>query len=371
LTLFQLLLNWNAFGYKEQSFNINHSILGQAFKCKGVELTLIGKYNALTDVDGISVGHYTDEEAACGVTAVICAKGAVTGVDVRGSGPCTRETDLLAPARIVEHSQAVVLSGGSVYGLAAADGVVRWLAEKGFGFPLDKDQVAPIVPAAALYDLDRGSDFVPPISAEWGQKACRAAMDGEVACGCVGAGTGAWAGSIKGGLGTASQILDSGITTAALVAVNPDGEVIERSTGRPFEIRLEIEGEFGRQGRRAVILPQRPENKSGTNTVLGVIATDAMLTKAQVHKIAQMAHDGLARAIRPSHTLFEGDTIFCMATGKQKLPEISGYYGPIFARAVSDIGHAAANCLSRAIIRAILTAKSMAGMTAFCDLADL
>jgi L-aminopeptidase/D-esterase-like protein len=333
-------------------------------------LQAIGKHNALTDVAGILVGHHTDEAAASGVTVIVCPEGAVAGVDVRGSAPCTRETDLLAPANLVEHAQAVVLSGGSVFGLAAADGVVRWLAQKGFGFPLDKGFVAPIAPAAALYDLDRGAQFVPPISAEWGQKACRAADSGPVATGCVGAGTGAWAGSIKGGLGTASRILDSGITTAAVVAVNPDGEVINPATGRPWEIGLEIEGEFGRQGKRAVILPPRPESTPATNTTIGVIATDATLTKAQAHKVAQMAHDGMARAIRPAHTLFEGDTIFCMATGKRKLPEVPGYYGPVYARAVSDIGHATAECMSRAIIRAILTAKSMAGTTAFCDLED-
>ena len=328
----------------------------------------VGKHNALTDVDGILVGHYTDEAAASGVTVVVCPEGAVAGVDVRGSGPCTRETDLLAPENLVEHAQAVVLCGGSVFGLAAADGVVRWLAQKGFGFPLDKGFVAPFVPAAAIYDLDRGAEFIPPISAEWGQKACQAAGSGPVATGCVGAGTGAWAGSIKGGLGTASRILDSGITTAAVVAVNPDGEVINPATGRPWEIGLEIENEFGRQGKRAVILPPRPESTPGTNTAIGVVATDAILTKAQAHKVAQMAHDGMARAIRPSHTLFEGDTIFSMATGKRKLPEVPGYYGPVYARAVSDIGHAAAECMSRAIISAILTAKSMAGRAAFCDL---
>jgi L-aminopeptidase/D-esterase-like protein len=331
-------------------------------------MATIGKYNALTDVDGILVGHYTDTAAASGVTVAVCPEGAVAGVDVRGSGPCTRETDLLAPANLVEHAQAVVLSGGSVFGLAAADGVVRWLAPKGFGFPLDKGFVAPIVPAAALYDLDRGSEFVPPISAEWGEKACRTADSGPVATGCVGAGTGAWAGSIKGGLGTASRIIDSGITTAALVAVNSDGEVISPTTGRPWEIGLEIENEFGRQGKRAVILPPQSESTPARNTTIGVIATDAILTKAQAHKVAQMAHDGMARAIRPCHTLFEGDTIFCMATGKRKLTEVSGYYGPVHTRAVSDIGHAAADCMSRAIIKAILTAKSIAGMTAFCDL---
>ena len=327
-----------------------------------------GKYNALTDVDGIMVGHYTDTDAASGVTVAICPEGAVAGVDVRGSGPCTRETDLLAPANLVEHAQAVVLSGGSVFGLAAADGVVRWLAEKHFGFPLDKGFVAPIVPAAALYDLDRGSEFVPPITAEWGQKACRAAEKGPVTTGSVGAGTGAWSASIKGGLGTASRIIDSGITAAAMAAVNSDGSVINPATGRPWEIGLEIENEFGRQGKRAVILPPQSESIPAGNTTIGIVATDAILTKGQAQKVAQMAHDGMARAIRPSHTIFEGDTIFCMATGKRKLPEIPGYYGTPQARAVSDIGHAAAECMSRAIIRAILTAKSMAGVTAFCDL---
>ena len=330
----------------------------------------LGKHNALTDVDGIMVGHYTDTDAASGVTVAICPTGAIAGVDVRGSAPGTRETDLLAPAKLVEHVQAVVLAGGSVFGLAAADGVVRWLAKKGWGFPLDKGYVAPIVPAAVLYDLDRGPEFVPPISAEWGKKACRAAGTGPVASGCVGAGTGAWSGSIKGGLGTASLILDSGITAAALVAVNSDGRVINPAAGRPWEIGLEIEAEFGRQGKRAVILPPPSESTPARNTTIGIVATDAILTKGQAQTVAQMAHDGMARAIRPAHTMFDGDTIFCMATGKRKLPETPGFFSAPQAQAVSDIGHAAADCMSRAIIRAILTAESLAGKTAFCDLKD-
>ena len=327
-----------------------------------------GKYNALTDVTGITVGHYTDAVAASGVTVVICAEGAVTGVDVRGSAPGTRETDLLAPTNLVEKAQAVVLSGGSVYGLSAADGVVRWLAKNGIGFPLDKGHVAPIVPAAVLYDLDRGSEFVPPICAEWGQKACRAAGSGPVACGCVGAGTGAWAGSIKGGLGTASAVLDTGITVSALAAVNSGGSVIDPASGRPWEIHLQMGQEFGPQGKRAVKLPPLPQAAAGRNTTIAVVATDAKLSKAQACKVAQMAHDGLGRAIRPAHTMFDGDTIFCMATGKQTLPQIPGFFSAAQAQAISDMGHAAADCLSRAIIGAILTAKSSAGMTAFCDL---
>ncbi|MGD8992460.1 MAG: P1 family peptidase [Desulfobacterales bacterium] len=335
---------------------------------KEFDVVRFGKHNGLTDVTGIAVGHYTDTDAASGVTVVICAEGAVTGVDVRGSAPGTRETDLLAPANLVEKAQAVVLSGGSVYGLAAADGVVRWLAENGSGFPLDKGYVAPIVPAAVLYDLDRGSDFVPPISAKWGQKACRAANTGPVTCGCAGAGTGAWSGSIKGGLGTASVLLDSGITVAALAAVNSGGSVIDPATGRPWEIHLEIEQEFGRQGKRAVQLPPLPESAPVQNTTIAVVATDAILDKAQAAKVAQMAHDGMGRAIRPAHTMFDGDTIFCMATGKKKLPQTTGFFNVAKAQAISGIGHAAANSLSRAIIMAVLKANSVAGMTAFCDL---
>jgi L-aminopeptidase/D-esterase-like protein len=334
-------------------------------------LATAGQYNGLTDVADILVGHYTDTDAASGVTVVICAEGAVTGVDVRGSAPGTRETDLLAPANLVEKAHAVVFSGGSVYGLAAADGVVRWLAKKGFGFPLDKGHVAPIVPAAVLYDLDRGTEFVPPINAEWGEKACRAAGNGPVDCGCVGAGTGAWSGSIKGGLGTASCILDSGITVAALAAVNSGGSVIDPATGQPWEVHLEIEQEFGRQGKRAVKLPPLPQVAPAQNTTIAVVATNANLTKSQAGKIAQMAHDGMGRAIRPAHTMFDGDTVFCMATGKQNLPESPGFFSVAQAQAISDIGHAAADCLSRAIIKAILKAESMTGMTAFGDLKEL
>lgn len=314
------------------------------------------------------VGHFTDTAAASGVTVAICSEGAVTGVDVRGSAPGTRETDLLAPENLVQQSQAVVLSGGSVFGLAAADGVVRWLANKGFGFPLDKGHVAPIVPAAVLYDLDRGSDFIPPINAEWGENACRAATGKPVEMGSVGAGTGAWAGSIKGGLGSASIILDSGISVAALVAVNSGGSVIDPVTGRPWEIDHQIEAEFGQQGKRAVTLPPQSKGAPIQNTTIAIVATDAILTKSMARKVAQMAHDGMARAIRPAHTMFDGDTIFCMATGRIELPETPGFFSASQAQSISDIGHAAADCMVRAIIRAILKAESMAGMTAFCDL---
>lgn len=327
-----------------------------------------GKTNGLTDVAGLRVGHVTELDAASGTTVVLCPEETVAAVDVRGAAPGTRETDLLAPENLVQTVQAVVLSGGSVYGLAAADGVVRWLAERGRGFPLGDGQVAPIVPAAVLYDLGRGSRFVPPVDAEWGRRACEAAGDGPVATGCVGAGTGAAAGGIKGGLGTASIVLESGVVVAALVAANPGGSVVDPDTGRPWEVGREIAGEFGAAGRRAVRLPAGPVAAPGRNTTLGVVATDAALTRVQALKVAQMAHDGLARAVRPAHTLFDGDTIFALALGRRPLPEAAGVFAGAQAQAVTDIGHAAADCVARAIVHAVLRATSAAGLTAYGDL---
>jgi len=334
-------------------------------------LASTGTLNALTDVAGILVGHYTDTEAVSGVTVVIYPQGAVAGVDVRGSGPCTRETDLLSPQNLIQKIQAVVISGGSVYGLATADGVVQWLARKGLGFPLDDQHVAPIVPAAALYDLGSGRQFVPPINAEWGRQACEAASTGSFSTGCVGAGTGAVSAGIKGGLGTSSLLMESGFTVAALVAVNSHGTIVNPKSGRIWEQRLEIDEEFGTAGQRAVKMPPMPDYRAGRNTTIGIIATDAALSKVHTLKIAQMAHDGMARAIRPAHTMFEGDSIFCLSTGAKKLPEASGSYIDPHALQLSELGHAAADCLSRAIIHGVLSARSMPGMTAFCDLEDL
>jgi len=333
-------------------------------------LAATGLNNAVTDIEGLIVGHYTDLDAVSGVTVVICPEGAVAGVDVRGSAPGTRETDLLDPVNLVERAQAVVLSGGSVFGLAAADGVVRWLADQGYGFPVDKGHVVPIVPAAVLYDLGRGQGFIPSVSDEWGVRACRSAKGGTVSMGGIGAGTGAMSGGIKGGLGTASLVLGSGVTVASVVAVNSLGSVINPATGRPWEIGLEVDGEFGHQGKRSVKLPQPPQENPTKNTTIGLVATDAVLTKTQAKKMAQMAHDGMARAIRPSHTLFDGDTVFCLATCKRKLPEDPGFFASPQAQAFNELGHAAANCMSRAIISGILSARSLAGMTAFCDLED-
>jgi L-aminopeptidase/D-esterase-like protein len=327
-----------------------------------------GPTNSLTDVPGIWVGHYTDLEAASGTTVVGCCDAAVGGVDVRGAAPGTRETDLLAPGNLVTHVQAVCLSGGSVFGLAAADGVVRYLADRNLGFPLDADHVAPIVPAAVLYDLGRGARFTPPIDGNWGAAACRLASDGPVATGCVGAGTGALSGAIKGGLGTASVRLDVGITVAALAAVNSLGSVVDPSTGTLWEARLAIGDEFADRIRPPVNLPARSRDGSAKNTTLAVVATDAVLTKSQVKKMAVMAHDGIARSIRPAHTLFDGDIVFGLATGRQPLAKTPGFFAAPEAQALIDVGHAAADCLARAVIRGILDAESRYGLTAYRDL---
>ena len=329
-----------------------------------------GRLNSITDVEGVLVGHKTDPSAVSGTTVVLCPKGAVAGVDVRGSAPGTRETDLLDPINLVQKVQAVVLSGGSVYGLAAAQGATDWLAEKGLGFPLEGGQVAPIVPAAVLFDLGRGPDFRPPVGPGWGRAACDAAGPEEASVGNLGCGTGALSGGIKGGLGTASEVLEGGLTVGAIVGLNSLGSVVNPATGRPWEIGLEIGGEFGEQGRRAVRLPGPPEPKEGRNTTIGVVATDAALTKAQAKKVAQMAQDGLGRAIRPAHTMFDGDTVFCLATGKKDLPETEGFFSAPQAPALTEIGRAAADCFSRAVIRALLAAQSLGGLIAFRDLKD-
>ena len=333
-------------------------------------MAMVGKHNSITDVTGIMAGHYTDKMAASGVTVILCKEGAVAGVDVRGSAPGTRETDLLNPVNLVESVQAVVLSGGSVYGLAASDGVVRWLADRHLGFPLGDNHVAPIVPAAVLFDLGRGADFIPPIQADWGIKACEAADVGPLPEGCLGAGTGAVSGAIKGGLGSASLVMASGITVAAVAAVNSFGSVVSPDTGLIWERDMEMNNEYGHQGKRRVRLPEQKASQPIGNTTIGVVATDAKITKVQAQKIAQMAHDGLARAIRPAHTMFDGDTIFCLATGRRELPGIQGVMTGNGAQTMNEIGHAAAECMSRAIVHGILAAETHGDFQAFRDLPD-
>lgn len=325
--------------------------------------------NAITDIAGILAGHFTDPEAVSGTTVVLCPAGAVAGVEVRGAAPGTRETDLLDPVNLVDKVQGICLCGGSVYGLAAADGVVRYLAEKGWGFALDKTHVAPIVPAAVIYDLGRGPNFVPPVDAQWGYRACVNATAESVAQGSVGAGTGAKSYSIKGGVGTASQVIAGGMLVAALVVVNSHGSAVDPGTGLFWELRPGMEPDLESWAGKKFRLPPPPRSRPGANTTIGVVATDARLNKNQATKVARMAHDGLARAIRPCHTMFDGDTIFCLATGAKPLAEISGPFDVSGAAAVSQVGQAAADCISRAVMRGLLAAEPLAGLMALSQLA--
>jgi L-aminopeptidase/D-esterase-like protein len=302
--------------------------------------------NAITDVRGIEVGHAQDKEALTGCTVILCRKGAVAGVDVRGGAPGTRETDLLDPINLVDKVHAVVLAGGSAFGLDAASGVMRYLEEKKIGLNTGKAKI-PIVPAAILYDLSLGRADVRPDSA-MGYRASASASSEAPGEGNVGAGSGASVGKIRGmkyamksGIGT-SSIDVRGIIIAALVAVNSIGDVVDLINGTVIAgLRSGKTLEWMKKNERRVAVK--------SNTVIGVIATNAKLTKAQATKVAQMAQDGLARAIRPAHTMFDGDTIFTLATGEQKAD-------------VSMVGAFAAEVLAQAIVRAVRTAASAGGL---------
>ena len=307
--------------------------------------------DAITDVPGVLVGHDTDLVGATGLTVVLCAAGAVGGVDVRGSAPGTRETDLLRPTSLVQEVHAVLLTGGSAFGLAAADGVMRYLEERGVGFAAGPVRV-PIVPAAVLFDLGVGSSSARP-DAEAGYRACLAA-GGRVAEGSVGAGTGATvgkalgpAGAAKGGIGTASARLSDGTVVGAIVAVNALGDVYDPDTGRRVAGSRMVGSGAERGG-------------PWTNTTIGVVATSARLTKEGANKVAQMAQDGLARAIRPAHTMFDGDALFVLATGADETPSTPAL--------VSAVGALAADVVSRAIVRAVERATSLAGIPSASDL---
>ena len=324
-------------------------------------------HNTITDVPGIRVGHTQDEEALTGCTVVLCEAGAVGGVDQRGGAPGTRETDALHPMHLVEHVHAVVLSGGSAFGLDSASGVVRYLEEKGVGFDMRVARV-PIVPAAILFDLAIGRSDVRP-NAEMGYQACLAASTEPPAQGCVGAGTGATVGKIlgmgqamKSGIGTASIYAGGGVIVGAIAAVNAFGDVIDPVTGQIIAgarslqrgpLRIGEEGYFantlqvmrGLAGRAILGMAARG------HTTIGVVATNARLNKEQATKVAQMAQDGLARTIRPAHTMLDGDTLFALTTGKRKAD-------------VNIVGAFAAEVVAQAIVRAVQSAKPAGGLPA-------
>ncbi len=325
-----------------------------------------GPTNTLTDVPGIRVGHATriGDGWLTGTTVVLApAEGAVAGVDVRGGGPGTRETDLLDPRNLVERVHAVCLSGGSAFGLAAADGVMQRLYADGIGFPMGAPgEVVPIVPGAVIFDLGRGGDFGRRPDASFGNDAYVVASSDAVPLGCVGAGTGARAGGLKGGIGSASAVLPDGSTVAALVVVNAVGSCVDPATGEVYAARFALPGELeplrrpaaaelAQAHRRAEAASAGAPLRYPLSTTIGVIATDLTLTKAQCAKISGIGHDGLARAIRPVHTLFDGDTLFTLATGARP-----GAVDPFAMHAVLD---AAGDVVTRAVGRALLAATSV------------
>lgn len=271
--------------------------------------------NGITDIPGIQVGHWTDEKALTGCTVVLCPEGAVAGADVRGAAPGTRETDLLRGYNAVDRVHAVMLCGGSAYGLDAAAGAMQYLEERGIGFDVGVG-VVPIVPAAVLFDLAVGSPHIRPGKNE-GYMACTSASSDALLTGRVGAGTGATVGkalgmqyAIPGGIGSSCIALGDGVYIAALAAVNALGDIYNHRTGELLAA-ARINGEFAPC---LEYLPKLPRSFAGTNTTLGVIATNAVLTREQATKLASMAHDGLAMAIRPVHTSMDGDTVFALST---------------------------------------------------------
>jgi len=331
----------------------------------------VGPTNSLTDVAGIRVGH-ADRRVdgwLSGTTVVLAPEGgAVAGVDVRGGGPGTRETDALDPRNLVERIHAIVLSGGSAFGLAAADGVMQRLFEAGVGYPAGgPGEVVPIVPGAVIFDLGRGGDFTKRPGAAMGEEAYDAASSspvGPVPIGVVGAGTGATAGGLKGAVGSASVVLADGTTVAALVVVNSFGSCVDPVTGELYAARFGLPGDFprllspdaddvvaARAAANAAVGPGGPGGwGAALATTIGVVATDARLSKAQCSKVSGIAHDGMARAIRPVHTMFDGDTVFSMSTGERESPD------PLIFHALLDAG---GDCFTRAIGRAILAAESV------------
>jgi L-aminopeptidase/D-esterase-like protein len=318
---------------------------------------------AITDVAGIKVGHFTDSRRPTGCTVILVEESAIAGVDVRGAAPGTRETDLLNPVNTVQAVHAIVLAGGSAFGLDAATGVVRYLEERGIGYNVGVAKV-PIVPAAILFDLGVGDAKIRP-DAEAGYKACKAASSSAPDVGNVGAGAGATVGKLfgmsramKSGIGTSAIKLQSGVTVGAIVAVNAVGDVFDPSTGKPIAGARTKDGKSLVNSVAAILGGEPlPPMLAGTATTIGVVATDAVLTKAQATKIAQMAHDGLARAINPVHTAADGDTIFALATGKSSK-----------AGNVILIGMLAAEAMSRAVVRAVRAAHGIPGFPSSSDI---
>ena len=322
-----------------------------------------GDQGCITDVGGIRVGHFTDSRRPTGCTVIIFEKGAVAGVDVRGSAPGTRETDLLNPINSVQKVNAILLTGGSAFGLDAATGVMRYLDERGIGFPVGAG-VVPIVPAAVLFDLSVGDQKIRP-DAHAGYTACQEASASNVPEGNAGAGAGATIGKLfgtgsamRGGIGTASaKVGESGLVVGAIVAVNAVGDVIDFKTGRILAGARNPHGDGFLDSIAQIMKGETGQSRFGENSTIGLVATNAKFNKAEVTKIAQMAHDGFARSINPVHTMFDGDTIFAAATGT------------ITKGDVTVIGAVAAQVMARAVNRAVMAAVGIPGYPAYRDIA--
>ncbi len=347
---------------KRREFNRALATLSAGAVLPSIEAAETDPAGCITDVQGVKVGHFTESRRLTGCTVLLFEKGATAGVDVRGSAPGTRETDLLNPTNTVQQVQAILLAGGSSFGLDAASGVERYLDEHRMGYHVG-DVVVPIVPAAILYDLELGDSKIRP-TAESGYKACQAATSERVAEGNVGAGAGATVGkmfgmksAMKSGLGSASiRVGNTGIVVGAIVAVNAVGDVVDPKTGKIIAGARKEDGS-GFIDSMARIREGYSVQANGTNTTIGVVATNVALDKVQATKVAQMAHDGLARTIYPVHTPSDGDTIFAVATGAIALRANHG-----------AIGALAADVMSRAVLRAVMNARGIAGLPSYSDL---
>jgi L-aminopeptidase/D-esterase-like protein len=326
-------------------------------------ISAMSNEGGITDVEGVKVGHYTETGRPTGCTVLIFERGATAGVDVRGAAPGTRETDLLNPVNTVQQVQAITLAGGSAFGLDAASGVMRYLDEHKLGFHMGSI-VVPIVPAAILYDLSVGDSKIRP-TAESGYKACKAATAGKVEEGNVGAGAGATIGkmfgmksAMKSGLGTASiRVGKTGVVVAALVVVNAVGDVMDPKTGKIIAGARKPDGSGFMDSMQQIREGYNVKLQVAANTTLGVVATNVALDKTQMTKVAQMAQDGFARTISPSHTLGDGDTIFAVATGASGVRADHG-----------SIGALAADVMAEAVLRAIKNAQGLPGLPSYRDL---
>jgi L-aminopeptidase/D-esterase-like protein len=309
--------------------------------------------SSITDVAGIEVGHFTDSRRPTGCTVVLARGSAVGAIDVRGAAPGTRETDLLAPENVVERVHGILLAGGSAWGLDAAGGVMRWLDERGVGLTVGPARL-PLVPGAVLFDLPLGDQRIRPDAAA-GYAACQAASRGTPAEGNVGAGAGAVVGKIfgihramKGGIGSAAITVD-GVTVGAIIACNALGDVVDPDSGQVIAGARTPDGRALLDARRALLRGEVPKPMlAGSNTTIGVIATDAVLTKVQAGRLATQGHDGLARAINPVHTLSDGDTLFALATGE------SGR-----TLGMMTLGAMAAEACALAVVRAVRAARGL------------